>query len=83
VARLDGTIRGGGRLRIFYIVKSAVTSPDAWSGQANFGDVEWQFSDGLSGDRSMSLDFLSLEVGMRELTTKFPGCTFSWDNLNV
>lgn len=70
-------------MRVFYIVKGEVTNPDAWSSQAKLGDVEWQFSDGLSGDRSMSMDFLTLESGMRELTTKFPGCTFSWDNTNV
>lgn len=67
----------------FYIVKGTVTDAEAWSGAAKVGDVEWQFSDGLAGARSTSYDFLNLEAGLREITTRHPGCTFEWDPLNV
>lgn len=67
----------------FYIVKGEVTADDAWDGAAKIGAVEWQFSDGLAGTRSTSLDFLSLEQGLKKVSEMHPGCTFAWDPLNV
>lgn len=68
---------------IFYIVKGEVTSEEAWGGASSLTAAEWQFSDGLAGTRSMSLDFLSLEEGLKKVSETHPGCSFVWDPLNV
>lgn len=49
-----------------WIVKGAVTDPDAHDGAAKIGDTEWQFSDGPPGERSSSADYLCLEAGLRD-----------------
>ncbi len=48
-----------------WIVKGAVTDPDAHGGAAKIGDTEWQFSDGPPGERGSSADYLSLDAGLR------------------
>lgn len=53
-------------MKTIWIVKGAVTDPKAYDGKANIGDTEWQFSDGPSGKRSTSADYLSLEQGLLE-----------------
>lgn len=55
-----------------WIVMGAVTDPDAHNGKAALGDIEWQFSDGPSGQRGSSADFISLMDGLRA----HRGCKF-------
>ena len=56
-------------MKTYYIVKGSVTDPEAWSEaegrEVIHGEVEWQFSDGLPGERGSSADFLSLEEGIK------------------
>ena len=52
--------------RQVWIVRGAVTDPSAYpEGQATLGQTEWQFSDGPSGMRTMSADYIDLEAGLR------------------
>jgi len=52
-----------------FIVKGAVSDPDVHP-DAQVGDVEYQFSDGPPGERSMSADYTDLEQGLREHSGK-------------
>lgn len=53
-------------MKTIWIVKGAVTDPEAHEYQAKIGDTEWQFSDGPPGERSSSADYLNLEDGLRD-----------------
>jgi hypothetical protein len=63
-------------MKTYYIVKGEVTDPEAYECVAHqmggklpeLGQTEWQFSDGLPGDRGSSADFLSLEAGLSALS---------------
>ena len=48
-----------------FIVKGVVTDPDSYP-DAKVGDLEYQFSDGPPGERSVSFDYVNLEEGLRE-----------------
>jgi hypothetical protein len=48
----------------YWVVKGEVTDPEAHPLPCKSGDVEWQFSDGPSGVRGSSADFLDLESGL-------------------
>lgn len=52
-------------MKTIWIVKGAVTDPEAHGARANIGDVEWQFSDGPPDERGGSADYLNLEDGLR------------------
>jgi hypothetical protein len=49
-----------------YIIEGRVTDPEAHGHRAPAGAVEWQFSDGLPGERGSSADYISLEEGLRD-----------------
>jgi hypothetical protein len=63
--------------REIWIVQGIVTDADAHAGRADIGDTEWQFSDGPSGERGSSADYLSIEEGMMA----HPDCVFYFDPL--
>lgn len=55
------------KLKTYWICKGAVTDPSAYDYHVKKGHVEWQFSDGPSGQRSESADYLTLEAGLSAL----------------
>lgn len=59
-----------------WIVKGVVTDPDAHGVGITFiGEPEYQFSDGPSGNRSMSSDYVDLEKGLQDHS----GCIIHWE----
>lgn len=58
-----------------WIVKGYVTNPESYEG-ATIGQPEYQFSDGPSGNRSMSSDYLNLEEGLADHI----GYVIHWEN---
>lgn len=54
--------------RTVWIVRGEVTDPSAYPPEANakLGQTEWQFSDGPSGARGYSADYLDLAKGLAE-----------------
>lgn len=54
-------------IKTVWIVKGVVTSLEAWP-DAKLGDAEWQFSDGMPGERGSSDDYLDLEKGLRDFS---------------
>lgn len=56
-------------LKTYYVGCGKVTCPDiAAQWGVRLGDAEWQFSDGLSGERSYSYDFPTIDAGLRALS---------------
>lgn len=64
--------------KTIYIVKGKVTDPEAHDNKAQIGDTEWQFSDGPSGERSSSADYLDLFQGIEEQGED--GVVFEFEN---
>lgn len=46
---------------LLYVVKGTVTDKDS----PEYGEVEWQFSDGLPGERTFSSDYRYLGDGIK------------------
>jgi hypothetical protein len=49
-----------------WISKGTVTDPEAHNFKAKLGDPEWQFSDGPSGSRSWSSDYVDIDKGLKD-----------------
>jgi len=58
-----------------WIVKSVITDGYSYE-SATIGDVEYQFSDGPPGERSMSSDYIDLEQGLADHS----GYIIHWSN---
>jgi hypothetical protein len=66
----------------FHIVKTIITSPDTPHGPWAVGLPEWQFSDGPSGDRSVSFDYAGpLENAVKAVLKDHPGSTFEFEEI--
>ena len=56
-----------------WIVKGQVSDPSIYE-NAVVGQTEYQFSDGPSGSRTTSADYIDLEKGLRD----YSGYTIHW-----
>jgi len=56
-----------------WVVVGEVTDPDLYE-NAKVGDLEYQFSDGPPGARTMSYDFVNLSEGL----AAHKGCILHW-----